>query len=118
MGMMKSITFVTIAVVVLVLSRHSAVYSCSVDNFLLTKAGSLAAATPQELNHVTSSAPDDKAKLAELVKNGTVLELKGGVKVQVLERSFEWKMLKIKFLDDDKTYWVKDGALTPIDCNK
>ena len=111
---MKSIRVAALSAVILVISQHSAAYPCSVDDFLLTKEGSLAAATPQELHRVTSLVTDNKANLTELAKHGAVLELKGGVKVQVLERSVEWKMLKIKFPDDNKTYWVKDGALTPV----
>jgi len=102
----------------LVLSLLSAVYACQVDDFYLTTEGSLAAVTPQELNDVLASTADDKAKLTDQLKAGTVLKLKEGVKVQVLERSVEWKMLKIKFLDGNATYWVKDGSLSPINCNK
>ncbi len=110
--------FVAVFIAMLILSQLSPAYSCSVDNFLLTKEGNFAAATPQALNEVLASASDNKTKLAELVKNGTALELKDGVKVQVLERSVELKMLKIKFEGEKKTYWVKDGALAPIDCKK
>ena len=102
----------------LVLSLFSAVYACQVDDFFLTKEGSLAAVTPQELNDVLASTADNQAKLTDHLKAGTVLKLKEGVKVQVLERSVEWKMLKIKFPDGDAIYWVKDGSLSPIDCNK
>jgi hypothetical protein len=102
----------------LVLSLLSAGYACQVDDFYLTKEGSLAAVTPQELNALLASTADNQAKLADLLKAGTVLKLKKGVKVQVLERSVTWKMLKIKFIDGDATYWVKDESLSPIDCNK
>jgi hypothetical protein len=93
-------------------------YACSVDNFLLTTEGSLAATTPQALNDVLAVAHDDQAKLADFVKNGIVLELKGGIQVEVLERSVEWQMLKIKLPDNNAAYWVKEGSLSPIDCNK
>ena len=101
----------------LVLSLLSAVYACQVDDFYLTKEGNLAAVTPQALNDVLALAPDNQ-KLVDFMKKGTVLKLKDGVKVQVLERSVEWNMLKIQFPDGHKTYWVKDGSLKPIDCNK
>ncbi len=96
----------------------SAVYACQVDDFYLTKEGSLAAVTPQTLNDALASAPDNQTKLTALLKNGTVLKLKEGVKVQVLERSVEWKMLRIQLPDGNAAYWVKDGSLRPIDCNK
>jgi len=102
----------------LVLSLLSAVYACQVDDFYFTKEGGLAAVTPQELNDVLAATADNQAKLTDLLKAGTVVKLKEGVKVQVLERSVEWKMLKIKFPDGNATYWVKDGSLSPIDCNK
>ena len=93
------------------------VQACSVDNLLLTNDGSLAAVTPQVLNDVLAAIHNDPAKLSDLVKNGTVLELKDGIKVEILERSVEWKMLKIKLPDSNATYWVKDGSLRPLDCN-
>jgi hypothetical protein len=102
----------------LILSLLSVVYACQVEDFYFTKEGSIAAVTPQELNDVLASTADNQAKLADLLKAGTVVKLKEGVKVQVLERSVEWKMLKIKFPDGNATYWVKDGSLRQIDCNK
>jgi hypothetical protein len=93
-------------------------YACSVDNFFLTKEGSLAATTPQALNDVFAVAHDDQAKLADFVKKGTVMELKGGIQVEVIERSVEWQMLKIKLPANNAAYWVKEGSLSPIDCNK
>ncbi len=96
----------------------SAVYACQVDDFYLTKEGSLAAVTPQTLDDVLASAPENQTKLTALLKNGSVMRLKEGIKVQVIERSVEWKMLKIQFPDGSTAYWVKDGSLKPIDCNK
>ncbi len=103
--------------VLLLLPMLSVVYACQVDDFYLTKEGSLAAVTPEALNDVLST-PDNQTTLNDLLKTGTILKLKEGIKVQVLERSVEWKMLKITFPDGNGTYWVKDGALSPIDCNK
>ncbi len=37
--------------------------------------------------------------------------VKGQIKVQVLERSVEFKTLKIELPDSKDTYWVKDGSL-------
>jgi len=102
----------------LVLSLLSTVYACQVDDYYFTKEGNLAAVTPDALNAVLALAPDNQAELADLLKNGAVLKLKDGVKVQVLERSVERNMLKIQFPDGNSTYWVKDGSLRPIDCQK
>ncbi len=112
----KSIIFVAMCGVLLVISLFSAVYACQVDDFYLMKEDNLAAATPEALNDALASAQGNQGKLTELLQNGTLLKLKEGVKVQVLERSFEWKMLKIKLPDGDATYWVKDGSLKQIDC--
>ena len=94
----------------------SAVYACQVDDFLLTKEGSLAAATPEALNDVLSPDQGDRTKLTGLLQNGTVLKLKEDVKVRVLERSVEWKMMKIQLPDGNSTYWVRDGSLKQINC--
>jgi hypothetical protein len=100
------------------LSLLSAGYACQVDDFYLTKEGYLAAVSPQTLNDVLSQTPDNQTQLTDMLNNGTVLRLKEGVKVQVLERSIEWNMLKIQFPDGKAIYWVKDGSLKPINCNK
>jgi len=48
--------------------------------------------------------------------NGSVLRLKGDIKVRVLERSVEFKTLKIKYMDEGNIYWVKDGSLKQVNC--
>jgi hypothetical protein len=98
------------------ISLLSSVYACQVDDFLLTKDGSLAATTPEVLKGALALGQDNQAKLTNLLESGTVLKLTEGVKVQVLERSVEWQMLKIQLPDGKATYWVKDGALKQIDC--
>jgi hypothetical protein len=113
----KTVIFVVICTVWL-LSPLPTVYACQVDDFYLTKEGNFAAVSPQTLNDVLSQTPNNQTKLTDMLNNGTVLKLKEGVKVQVLERSIEWNMLKIQFPDGNATYWVKDGSLRPIDCNK
>ncbi len=119
MGAFTTLRVWAVALTVLwALSYVPRVYACSVDNFFLTQEGSLVAVTPQALNDALAVDNDNKAKLADLVKDGIVLELKGNIKVEVLERSIEWKMLKIKLPDNNTTYWVKDGSLRPINCNK
>ena len=52
-----------------------------------------------------------------MIDAGMVIRLKGNIKVQALERSFEHRMLKIKFLDQGTPIWVKDGSLKQIKCN-
>lgn len=92
--------------------------ACQVDEFYHTNEGALAASTPQTLNAaITFQEEGNKEKLADLMKSGTVLRLTGNIKVQVLERSFEFKMLKITFPDGKDPYWVKDGSLKQITCN-
>ncbi len=107
--------FVRVApwVMLIVVSLFSSVFACQVDDFLLTREGNLAATTPEVLNDALTQAQGDQARL---LQKGILLKLKDGVKVQVLERSVEWKMLKIQFPDEKGTYWVKDGALKQIDC--
>ena len=106
------------AICVLILgSVHQAASACQVDEFFRTKEGALAAATPEILNEAIKDEDGNKEKLAGLLGNGSVLRLKGDVKVQVLERSVESKTLKMKFLDKDNSYWVKDGSLKRIPCN-
>jgi len=92
--------------------------ACQVDEFYLTKEGALAASTPETLLTAIKFEEDgNKEKLADLVKRGMVLRLTNNVKVQVLERSVEFKTLKIKFPDEIASYWVKDGSLKQINCN-
>ncbi len=100
----------------IVVSLFSPVFACQVDDFLLTREGNLAATTPEVLSDALASQETNQAKLSDLLKKGIILKLKDGVKVQVLERSVEWKMLKIQFPDEKAAYWVKDGALKQIDC--
>jgi hypothetical protein len=98
-------------------SAHQAA-ACQVDEFYHTKEGSLAATTPQLLNEAIKYEEEgNKEKLAGLLSNGSVLRLKGDIKVRVLERSIEFKTLKMKFLDKGDLYWVKDGSLKQIVCN-
>jgi hypothetical protein len=111
----RSATFIICAAVTAIV-LYSSAYACQVDDFLFTREDNLAAITPEALNDALTRAQGDQAKLTDLLQKGTVLKLKEGVKVQVLERSFEWNMLKIKLPDGNATYWVKDGALKQIDC--
>ncbi len=103
-------------IMLIVISLYSSVFACQVDDFLLTTGGNLAATTPDALNDALASQETSQTKLADLLKKGILLKLKDGVKVQVLERSVEWKMLKIQLPDGNAAYWVKDGALKQMDC--
>jgi hypothetical protein len=99
-------------------SLHPAVRACQVDEFYLTTEGPLAASTPENLSEAsTHQEKGDQDKLAVMMKSGMVMKLKENIKVQVLERSFERRMLKFKFLDQGTPYWVKDGSLKKIICN-
>ena len=97
---------------------HQFASACQVDEFYHTKEGALAASTPETLNAATQFQEEgNKDKLADLLKSGTVLRLADDITVQVLERSFEFNTLKIKFPDGKEPYWVKDGSLKQINCN-
>lgn len=118
---MKRITKpISLAVVctMLVVSVYQPVSACQVDVFYNTKDGALAASTPETLNAaIKLEEQDNTEKLAVLMKSGTVIRLTGNTRVEVLERSIEFRMLKIMFSDRKPPYWVKDGSLTQINCN-
>jgi hypothetical protein len=106
---------VVCAVMALLGARHA--LACQVDEFYLTKGGVLAASTPEILNAAARYEQEgNKEKIAELMKNGTVLRLAENIKVQALEWSFEFKTLKIKIPDKSDAYWVGDGSLKQIEC--
>jgi len=103
---------------VMAISVHQSVSACQVDEFYSTKEGALAASTQEALSAATRFEKEgNKEKLADLMKSGTVLRLPDNIKVRVLERSVEFKTLKIKFPDGNEPYWVKDGSLKQIKCN-
>jgi hypothetical protein len=105
------------AFVVMAVSVYEFASACQVDEFYHTKEGALAASTPEILNAaIKFEGEDSKVKLADLMKSGTVVRLAENVKVQVLERSFEFKALKITFPEARDPYWVTDGSLKQIDC--
>jgi hypothetical protein len=113
----KTIIFLA-ACALMVIPAHQSAPACQVDEFYNTKEGALAASTPESLNAAIKLEEEgNKDKLAVLVKSGTVLRLTDNIKVQVLERSFEFKALKIKFPDARDPSWVKDGSLRQINCN-
>jgi hypothetical protein len=117
MNKISKITFAFAICALILISVYQAASACQVDEFYTTKEGSLIATTPEILNEaVKYEEVDNKDKLAELLSNGSVLRLKGNIKVQVLERSVEFKTLKIKYLNQGSLYWVKDGSLKQINC--
>jgi hypothetical protein len=102
----------------MVISVHQSASACEVNDFYNTKEGTLASLTQEALTAATGfQEEDNKEKLADLMKSGTVMRLTGDVKVQVVERSVVFKTLKIKIPNEKEPYWVKDGSLTPIDGN-
>jgi hypothetical protein len=110
-------TFAFVICTLMLISVHQAASACQVDELYNTKEGSLAATTPEILNEAVKYEEEgNKDKLSLLLGNGSVQRLKGDIKVQVLERSVEFKTLKIKYLDTGDLYWVKDGSLKQIDC--
>ncbi len=118
MNSMTKTTIFLVCYAVMATSVHQYATACQVDEFYQTKEGALAASAPETLNAAIKLEEDgNKEKLAVLMKGGTVLRLSNNVKVRVLERSFEFKMLKIKFPDRSDAYWVKDGSLKQINCN-
>ncbi len=91
--------------------------ACQVDEFYLTKEGSLAAATAEKLKEANGyQEKADQEKLSSMMKAGTLMRLKEDVKVRVTERSIEYRMLKISLPDREIPFWVNDGALKPIKC--
>ncbi len=116
--MSKMIIYFTVCSLLL-FSLHRAAWACQVDEFYLTTEGSLAASTPENLSEASNyQEKGDQKKLAAMIKGGIVMQLKGNIEVQALERSVEYRMLKIKFLDQGTPIWVKDGSLKRINCNK
>jgi hypothetical protein len=112
----RTIIFLMVCAAMLV-TVHQSASACKVDDFLNTKEGALAASTQESLTAATRFQEEsNKEKLAELIKSGTVVRLAGDIRVQVVERSVEFKSLQIKLPEGKELYWVKDGSLTPISC--
>jgi hypothetical protein len=102
----------------MVIPAYQFASACQVDEFYHTNEGALAASTLETLiTAIKFQEAGNKEKLADLIKSGKVLRLAGNIKVHVLERSFEFKMLKITLPDEKVPYWVKDGSLKQITCN-
>lgn len=117
MRLTRGLVFFVVCAVTMA-SAYQFARACQVDEFFLSKENGLAASTPEMLNTaIKLNEEGDKEKLAALLTNGSLIRLKGDIKVQVLERSVEFKTLKIKLPDSKDPYWVKDGSLKRINCN-
>ena len=108
---------ISLAVCVLVLLALNALaFACQVDEFYLTKEGGLAAVSNETLAEASADADRGRNdRLSAMVASRQVLKLKGEEKVQVLERSLDWKTLKIKFTNGEGPYWVRESSLKRIE---
>jgi hypothetical protein len=117
--MMKGISKMGTCLVVCALTLFTlsaASVACQVDTFFLTNDGGIAAVNNETLAEAVKYAEAGRQDdLSALVRKGLVVRLKGDEKVQVLERSLEWKTLEIKFMNGNGPYWVKDGSLKRIE---
>jgi len=112
----KSVLLILVCGVMVISVKPSAL-ACQVPAFYHTREGFLAAATQETLIAARKfEGEGNQEKLADLMKSGTVRRLTANIKVPVLERSFEFKTMRIKLPGEDTTYWVKDGSLQLIDC--
>jgi hypothetical protein len=119
MNKISTIILFSIILSITLISPRQAAWGCQVDDFYLTKGGSLAAASPERLQEAGAyEKENNKEKLDDLLKNKQVMRLEDNRRVRALERSFAMKMIKIKFEDDGDVYWVNDGALRQIRCDE
>ena len=79
------------------------------DEFYLTSGGHLAGITQDNLSNAEKASPKG---LATMLENKEIIRLQDNIKVQALERSVEYKMIKIRFMDSD--VWVREDALKRI----
>ena len=90
MDKISKMIFYFIVCAVVLFSLHKAASACQVDEFYLTTEGSLAASTPETLNEAGNlQEKGDQKRLSDMIDDGMVIRLKGNIKVQALERSFE-----------------------------
>jgi len=81
----------------------------------ITRNGFLAGSSPDALKKgIEYEIAGNKEKLDALILDGQIIRLQENAKVEAVERSFEFKMLKIKFQNRKTFYWVTDDSLTPI----
>lgn len=103
-----------IVLCMMVLLFQSVATGCQIDEFSLTNQGHLAGSSQDNLIKAIVYQEKSDQQLAVMIKNGEAIRLKDNVKVQSLERSFEQQMIKIKFLDSNVPFWVKEDALKRI----
>jgi hypothetical protein len=96
---------------VLTLLVHGAASACQVDEFYLTNGGQLAGATQDNLSKAEKA---DPKSLANMIENGGIIRLQDNIRVQAIERSVEYQMIKIKLPDSDVPVWVREDALKRI----
>ncbi len=94
-----------------VLLCNQAVSACQVDEFYLTSGGHLAGTTQDNLSKAEKADPNG---LASMIENKGVIRLQDNIRVQAIERSVEYQMIKIKFPDSDVPVWVREDALKRI----
>jgi hypothetical protein len=95
-----------------VLLFYLAALGCQVDEFYLTNGDHLAGSTQDNLIKAEKTDPQH---LASMIEHGEAIRLKENTKVQALERSFECQMIKIKFLDSEIPFWVRQDSLKRIE---
>jgi hypothetical protein len=118
MKMISKMSFYFIIWAIVLFSFQQTAMACQVDDFYLTKEGHVAASTPENLSKAINYQEKGKQeKLSEMMKNGEVVKFEENVKVQALERSVEHRLIKIKFMDKETSYWVNEGSLKRINCN-
>ncbi len=81
---------------------------CQVDEFYLSNGGHLAGTTQENLSKAEKADPKG---LASMIENKGVIRLQDNIRIQAIERSVEYQMIKIKLPDQDVPLWVREDAL-------
>ncbi len=102
----KVIFYLVLAVLTLWISGSAS--ACQVDEHYLTNGGHLAGTTEGNL---TKAEKADPQSLAPLIESKGIIRLQDNIKVQAVERSIEYQMIKIKLPDSDVPLWVREDAL-------
>jgi hypothetical protein len=107
----KTVIVFYLVLVVLTFWTSGSASACQVDEFYLTNGGHLAGATQDNLGKAEKADPQS---LAIMMDNKEVIRLQDNIKVQAVERSIEYLMIKIKLPDSDVPVWVREDALKRI----
>ncbi len=94
--MKKTLIGFCLALAVLTLWISCSASACQVDEFYLTNGGNLAGTTQNNLAKAEKADPQSHASMIE--SNG-IIRLQDNVRVQAVERSIEYQMIKIKLPD-------------------